>query len=127
MRKPTFCICENKDADQLRGNAPVICVSGPLGAGDTGDIAGLKGRDITADESRQCRRCAGVLLSRKNSLHSLISSCFHCLDSILNIHTCQILNFKTAGLCSLACQFEPLLWVDKPKRHLYSRSCSFVH
>ena len=20
MRKPTFCICENKDADQLRGN-----------------------------------------------------------------------------------------------------------
>ena len=23
-------------------NAPVICVSGPKGAGDTGDIAGLK-------------------------------------------------------------------------------------
>ena len=21
MRKPTFCICENKDADQLRGNS----------------------------------------------------------------------------------------------------------
>ena len=20
MRKPTFCLCENKDADQLRGN-----------------------------------------------------------------------------------------------------------
>ena len=20
MRKPTFCVCENKDADQLRGN-----------------------------------------------------------------------------------------------------------
>ena len=32
-------------------NAPVICVSGPLGAGDTRDIAGLKGRDLTADES----------------------------------------------------------------------------
>ena len=45
-------------------NAPVICVSGPLGAGDTGDIAGLKCRDLTADESRQCRRCAGVLISR---------------------------------------------------------------
>ena len=40
-------------------NAPVICVSGPLGAGNTGDIAGLKCRDLTADESRQCRRCAG--------------------------------------------------------------------
>ena len=43
--------------------APVICVSGPLGAWDTGDIAGLKCRDLTADESRQCRRCAGVLIS----------------------------------------------------------------
>ena len=44
--------------------APVICVSGPLRAGDTGDIAGLKCRDLTADESRQCRRCAVVLISR---------------------------------------------------------------
>ena len=26
MRKPSFCICENKDADQLRGNAQLICV-----------------------------------------------------------------------------------------------------
>ena len=28
MRKPTFCICENKDADQLRGNReadPRLC------------------------------------------------------------------------------------------------------
>ena len=25
MRKPDFCICENKDADQLRGNAKLIC------------------------------------------------------------------------------------------------------
>ena len=24
MRKPDFCICENKDADQLRGNAKLI-------------------------------------------------------------------------------------------------------
>ena len=24
MRKPAFCICENKDADQLRGNAKLI-------------------------------------------------------------------------------------------------------
>ena len=46
------------------GNAPVICVSGPLGAGDTREIAGLKCLDLTADESRQCRRCAGVLISR---------------------------------------------------------------
>ena len=23
MRKPTFCICENKDADQLHGNCKV--------------------------------------------------------------------------------------------------------
>ena len=24
MRKPTFCICENKDADQLRGNCEAV-------------------------------------------------------------------------------------------------------
>ena len=24
MRKPTFCICENKDADQLRGNSAFV-------------------------------------------------------------------------------------------------------
>ena len=45
-------------------NAPVICIPGSLGAGDTGDIAGLKCRNLTSDVSRQCRGCAGVLISR---------------------------------------------------------------
>ena len=45
-------------------NAPVICIPGPLGAGVTGDIAGLKCRNLTSDVSRQCRGCAGVLISR---------------------------------------------------------------
>ena len=45
-------------------NAPVICIPAPLGAGDTGDIAGLKCRNLTSDVSRQCRGCAGVLISR---------------------------------------------------------------
>ena len=44
--------------------APVICIPGPLGSGDTGDIAGLKCRNLTSDVSRQCRGCAGVLISR---------------------------------------------------------------
>ena len=72
-------------------NAPVICIPGSLGAGDSGDIAGPKCRDLTFDESRQCRRCTGVLISRQNTIlcHilttsgklsvyicSLISSCF---------------------------------------------------
>ena len=47
-------------------NAPVICIPRSLGAGDSGDIAGPKCRDLTFDESRQCRRCAGVLISRQN-------------------------------------------------------------
>ena len=51
----------------LFNNAPVICIPGSLGAGDSGDIAGPKCRDLTFDESRQCRRCAGVLISRKNA------------------------------------------------------------
>ena len=40
--------------------APVICIPGPKGAGDTGDVAGLKCRNLTSDVSRQCRGCAGV-------------------------------------------------------------------
>ena len=39
-------------------------IHGPLGAGDIGDIAGLKCRNLTPDVSRQCRGCAGVLISR---------------------------------------------------------------
>ena len=66
---------DNLKSCNIHCNAPVICVSGPLGAGDTGDIAGLKCRDLTADAANQLF--------------------FRCLDSILNIHTCQILNFKT--------------------------------
>ena len=34
---------------------PVICIPRPLGAEDTGDIAGLKCRDLTYDVSPQCR------------------------------------------------------------------------
>ena len=47
--------------------APVICIPGSIGAGDSGDIAGHKCRDLTFDESRQCRGCAGVLISRQNA------------------------------------------------------------
>ena len=49
---------------RVGSNAPVICIHGPLGAGDIGDIAGLKCRNLTSDVSRQCRGCAGVLISR---------------------------------------------------------------
>ena len=71
--------------------APVICIPGSLGAGDSGHIAGTKCRELTFDGPRQCRRWAGVLISRQNTnlcniltrgeaqpvhLHSLISSSF---------------------------------------------------
>ena len=55
------------DPNMFQINAPVICIPGSLGAGDSGDIAGPKSRDLTFDESRQCRRCAGVLISRQNA------------------------------------------------------------
>ena len=48
----------------LEAYAPVICSPVPLGAGDTGDIARLKCRNLTSDVSRQCHGCAGVLISR---------------------------------------------------------------
>ena len=35
-------------------NAPVIYISGGPRVGDSRDIAGLKCRDFTSDESRQC-------------------------------------------------------------------------
>ena len=75
--------------------APVICIPGSLGAGDSGDIAGPKCRDLTFDESRQCRRCAGVLISAKMPIYAIFlqqggsSACtfaqsdqllFRCLD-----------------------------------------------
>ena len=31
MRKPTICICENKDADQLRGNRPCLGIKVQVG------------------------------------------------------------------------------------------------
>ena len=51
----------------LEHYAPVIFIPGSLEAGDSGDIAGPQCRDLTVDESRQCRRCAGVLISRQNT------------------------------------------------------------
>ena len=49
----------------LRTNAPVIWNPGPYGAADSEDIAGLKCRDLTSDESRQCRRCEWFKLPAK--------------------------------------------------------------
>ena len=45
--------------------APVICILGSPGAGDSGDIAGLKCQALTYDASRQCRGFAGVMISRQ--------------------------------------------------------------
>ena len=78
-------------------NAPVICIHGLLGAGDTRDKAGLKCRDFTSNVSRQCLGCAEVLISRLNSLHSLTSFCFRCLDNLLKTQTCKILNLVSVA------------------------------
>ena len=49
-------------------NAPVICIPGPLGTGDTRDIAGLKYRNLTYDVFPQCRGCAGGLIGLNRPL-----------------------------------------------------------
>ena len=79
---PYFFCCFNTS----RCNAPVICIPGSLGAGDSGDIAGPKCRDLTFDASRQCRRCAGVLISRQNS------NLFHILTTRgkLSLYICTV-------------------------------------
>ena len=45
--------------------APVICIPGSPGVGDSGDIAGLKCLSLTSDVSRQCRGFAWVMISRQ--------------------------------------------------------------
>ena len=45
--------------------APVICIPGSPGAGDSGDIAGLKCLALTSGVSRQCLGFAGVMISRQ--------------------------------------------------------------
>ena len=52
-------------------NAPVICIPGQPRAADSGDTAGLKCQDLTSDESRQCRGCAAVLISRQYTVKSI--------------------------------------------------------
>ena len=52
-------------AQTSKYNAPVICIHAPPRAGDSGDSVGLKCQVLTSDESRQCRECAGVLMSRQ--------------------------------------------------------------
>ena len=64
-----FNVCESESLYCVRSlyymnNAPVIWNPGPYGAADSGDIAEFKCRDLTSDESQQCRRRAGVLISR---------------------------------------------------------------
>ena len=48
--------------------APVICIPGSPGAGDSGNKAGLKCRALTSDVSRQCRGFAGVMISRQYTI-----------------------------------------------------------
>ena len=65
--KPHFEHCSTVWSNTSSGNAPVMCIPCSLGARDSGDIAGPECRDLTFDASRQCRRCAGVLISRQNA------------------------------------------------------------
>ena len=54
MRKPAFCICENKGADQLSGNALVICNHGPPTPGAGRGIAVEMSGVFTFALSPQC-------------------------------------------------------------------------
>ena len=57
---------------KVYSNALVIWNSGPYGAGDSGNIAGLKCHDLTSNESWQCPRSARVFISCQNALHAEI-------------------------------------------------------
>ena len=60
-----------------------------------GDIVRLKCQGLTSDESWQCRRCAGVSYSTIIACTQSGKLLFSCLNSILNTHNCQFLNFRS--------------------------------
>ena len=72
MRKPAFCICENKGADQLRGNRvcfhnidstiPTLAIFCGCTARFVSDLVGNTKNRFSHDEAhRIVRRCLGVL------------------------------------------------------------------
>ena len=68
---PDITFDETESLICLFSNAPVICIPGSPGAGDSGDIAGLKCPALTSDVSRQCRGFAGVMISRQFPANAL--------------------------------------------------------
>ena len=102
-------------------NAPVICIPGSLGAGDSGDIAGPKCRDLTFDESRQCRRCAGVLISRQNNILCHIFT----TRGKLSMYICSVISSCFVALMSMPVGIVNM--VAKPRTKVYSLSDSCVH
>ena len=72
MRKPDFCICENKDADQLRGNRKAdqrLCFRY---TGST--IALLPKSDISSLKPSFMAVCVGLLVGNTEERLSLIFS-----------------------------------------------------
>ena len=66
LKIPMVPVVPGEKETNKHGNyAPVICITGSPGAGDSGDIAGLKCLALTSDVSRQCRGFAGVMISRQ--------------------------------------------------------------
>ena len=99
----------------------VVCIPGSLGAGDSGDIAGLKCRGLTVDESRQCRRYAGVLISRENT-----NLCHILPRGKLSLYICT----QSDQLLFVAYMSMPVgivNMVTKPRTQVYSLSGLCVH
>ena len=101
--------------------ASVIRIPGSLGAGDSGDKAGLKCRDLSFDEPRQCRRCAGVLISRQNTIlcHILTTS------GKLSLYNCSLISSCFVAYMSMPVGIVNM--VAKPQTKVYSLSDSCVH
>ena len=55
--------------------APVICNHGPHGAGDSGDIAGLKCHILTSASSPQCGGTAGLLIPCQTCRGNFLFTC----------------------------------------------------
>ena len=62
-------------AHYFASNASVICNHGPHGAGDSGDIAGLKCHILTSASSPQCGGTAGLLIPCQTCRGNFLFTC----------------------------------------------------
>ena len=105
MRKPAFCICENKDTDQLRGNREAdqrLCFRYTDSTKASCHLVWLYS-PVCVGSGRKPRR---PVFSQRGSFMSLVLTnmspgfqvCFDLLACFISLGSLEILDIKTRGI-----------------------------